>query len=102
MLASVPEFREARGRVYNLAFILAVCLVAVLGGAKNYREISTIVAEIPQWMLRLVGAEWNYFTLRYEHPRKTTMAYPVMRRRRGTGRGVGEVASCAGDDRPPG
>jgi predicted transposase YbfD/YdcC len=73
MLASVPEFREARGMVYNLAFILAACLVAVPGGAKNYREISTTVAAIPQWMLRLMGAEWNYFTLRYEHPRKTTI-----------------------------
>lgn len=73
MLASVPEFRKARGRKYNLAFILATCLVAVLGGAKNYREISTTVAAIPQWMLRLMGAEWNYFTLRYEHPRKTTI-----------------------------
>lgn len=73
MLASVPEFRGARGRVYNLAFILSACLVAVLGGAKNYREISTTVAAIPQWMLRLMGAEWNYFTLRYEHPRKTTI-----------------------------
>jgi predicted transposase YbfD/YdcC len=59
--------------VYNLAFILAACLVAVLGGAKNYREISTTVAAIPQWMLCLMGAEWNYFTLRYEHPRKTTI-----------------------------
>jgi predicted transposase YbfD/YdcC len=73
MLGSVPEFRNARGRVYNLAFILAACLVAVLGGAKNYREISTTVAAIPQWMLRLMGAEWNYFTRRYEHPRKTTI-----------------------------
>ncbi|MGH3428193.1 MAG: ISAs1 family transposase [Mycobacteriales bacterium] len=73
MLASVTEFRKARGRVYDLAFILAACLVAVLGGAKNYREISTTVAAIPQWMLRLMGAEWNYFTRRYEYPRKTAI-----------------------------
>lgn len=73
MLASVTDFRDAKGRAYSLAFILAACLVAVLGGARNYREISTTVAAIPQWMLRLMGAEWNYFTLRYEHPRKTTI-----------------------------
>ena len=73
MLGSISEFRKAKGRVYDLAFILATCLVAVLGGAKNYREISTVVAGIPQWMLRLMGAEWNYFTCRYECPRKTTI-----------------------------
>jgi predicted transposase YbfD/YdcC len=73
VLLSVPEFRQARGRAYKLAFILAACLVAVLGGAKNYREISTTVAAIPQWMLRLMGADWNYFTLRYEYPRRTTI-----------------------------
>jgi predicted transposase YbfD/YdcC len=77
MLASVPEFRDARGRIYNLSFILAACLVAVLSGAKNYREISTTVAEIPQGMLRLMGAEWNYFTSRYEYPRKTTIWYAL-------------------------
>ena len=73
MLASVLDFRRKKGREYRLSFILAVCLVAVLAGAKNYREIATVAAHIPQRMLRLMGAEWNYFTRRYEHPRKTTI-----------------------------
>jgi DDE_Tnp_1-associated/Transposase DDE domain len=73
MLASILDFRREKGREYRLSFILAVCLVAALAGAKNYREIATIAADIPQEMLRLMGAEWNYFTRRYEHPRKTTI-----------------------------
>jgi hypothetical protein len=73
MLGSAPEFRKEKGRVHGLAFILAACLVAVLGGAKNYREIATVVADIPQWMLGLMGARWNYFASRYEYPRKTTI-----------------------------
>ena len=59
--------------MHGLSFILASCLVAVLGGARNYREIATVVAAIPQWMLRLMGADWSYFTGRYEYPRKTTI-----------------------------
>lgn len=73
MLKSVPEFRKARGMEYALWFILAVCVTAVLAGAKNSREIATVAAGIPQDMLRELGAEWNYFTRRYEYPRKTTI-----------------------------
>jgi hypothetical protein len=73
MLASVTDFRKKKGREYELSFILAVCLAATLAGAKNYREIATVAAHIPQSMLRLMGAKWNYFTRRYEHPRKTTI-----------------------------
>jgi predicted transposase YbfD/YdcC len=73
MLASVPDFRKEKGKEYKLSFILAVCLVAVLAGAENFRQMATIAAHIPQGMLRLIGAEWNYFTRRYEHPRKTTI-----------------------------
>jgi hypothetical protein len=42
MLGSVPEFRSERGRQYALTFILAVCVVAALAGAENYREMATI------------------------------------------------------------
>jgi predicted transposase YbfD/YdcC len=73
MLGSISEFRKDKGKIYNLPFILATCVVAALSGAKNYREIATTVANIPQGMLRLMGAKWNYFTFRYEFPRKTTI-----------------------------
>lgn len=73
MLGAVTEFRKEKGRQYALAFILAVCVVAALAGARNYREIATIASSISQRMLRLLGAEWDYFTQRYEYPRKTTI-----------------------------
>lgn len=71
MLAGVPEFREAKGREYALVFILAVCVVAVLAGAKNYREIATVAAGISQRQFRLLGAEWDYFANCYKCPGRT-------------------------------
>ena len=44
MPAEIPEFRDARGREYALSLILAVCVAAILAGAKNYREIATVAA----------------------------------------------------------
>jgi predicted transposase YbfD/YdcC len=75
MLSLVPEFRKARGREYALPFILAVCVVAVLAGAKNYREIATVAASISPGMLRRLGAKWDYFERRYKYPGKTTVWY---------------------------
>ena len=71
MLAEVPEFRGAQGREYSLKFILAVCIVATLAGAKNYREIATVAASISQRQLRLLGAEWNRYGHFYRYPRRT-------------------------------
>ena len=73
MLAEIPEFRETRGRQYSLSFIFAVCIVATLAGAKNYREIATVTAGISQHMLRLLGAEWDYFGNRFKYPRRTVI-----------------------------
>jgi hypothetical protein len=73
MLAEIPEFRGAKGREYALSFILAVCVVAILTGAKNYREIATVAAGISQHQLHLLGAEWDYFGNCYRHPRQTVI-----------------------------
>lgn len=75
MLAQIHEFRGANGREYALGFILAVCIVATLAGAKNYREIATVAARIPQRQLRILGAEWDYFSNCYKYPRRTTIWY---------------------------
>ena len=77
MLARVPEFRGERGRQYALAFILAVCVVATLAGARNYREIATVAEGICQCQLRVLGAEWDYFGNRYRCPRRTTIWYAL-------------------------
>lgn len=73
MLAEIPEFRGAKGREYALSFILAVCVVAALAGAKNYREIATVADGISQRQLRLLGAKWNYFGNCYRSPRQTAI-----------------------------
>jgi predicted transposase YbfD/YdcC len=68
MLASVKDPRSPRGKQYALEFVLAVCVVAMLAGAKNYREISRQAADIPQPLLKKMGAKWNWFRLRYQWP----------------------------------
>jgi predicted transposase YbfD/YdcC len=75
MLARIPEFRGKKGRQYALTFILAVCVVATLAGARNYREIATVTEGICQCQLRVLGAEWDYFGKRYRCPRRTTIWY---------------------------
>lgn len=79
MLAGIPEFRGAKGREYALGFILAVCVVAALAGAKNYREIATVAAGICQRQLQILGAEWDYFRNCYKCPRRTTIWYVLTR-----------------------
>jgi hypothetical protein len=51
-----------------MVFILAVCVVAMLGGAKNYREIANCAASMPQPLLRKLGARWDWFSARWKFP----------------------------------
>ena len=71
LLGQVPEFRARRGREHDLGFILAVCVVATLAGAKNYREIATVASAICQCQLMTMGARWDSFRDRYRCPRRT-------------------------------
>jgi predicted transposase YbfD/YdcC len=73
MLRRVPEFRAERGREYDLSFILAVCVVATLAGAKNSREITTVASGICQCQLMMMGARWDYFRNCYRCPRRTVI-----------------------------
>jgi predicted transposase YbfD/YdcC len=73
MLRLVPEFRGERGREYDLGFILAVCVVATLAGAKNSREITTAASGICQCQLMVMGARWDYFRNCYRCPRRTAI-----------------------------
>ena len=52
MLASVLDPRSPRGKKHQLEFILAVCVVATLAGARNYREIAGHAADMPQPLLK--------------------------------------------------
>ena len=68
MLAAVQDPRDPRGKQYPLAFVLAVCVVANLAGSKNYAEIARRAGDIPQPLLKKLGAKWNWFKLRYQWP----------------------------------
>jgi len=72
-LASVTDPRSPQGIQHALEFVLAVCVVATLAGAKNYREIAGHTADIPQPLLRKLGAGWCWFRLRYKHPSESTI-----------------------------
>ena len=72
-LASVTDPRSPQGIQHALEFVLAVCVVATLAGAKNYREISGHAADIPQPLLKKLGAEWCWFRLRCKHPSESTI-----------------------------
>ena len=73
MLASVTDPRSPQGIQHALQFVLAVCVVAMLAGAKNYREIAGQAADMPQPLLKKLGATWNWFRLRCKHPSESTI-----------------------------
>lgn len=68
MVSCIPDPRKRRGKQYSLAFILAASVVASLAGAKNYKEISDVIADMPQSLLQKLGAKWNWFGSRCQCP----------------------------------
>lgn len=73
VLGKVTDRRGARGRMYTLVFILAASLVAVLSGASTFRQIGDHVADIPQSLLRKLGARWCYFRRLFGWPSEPTI-----------------------------
>ena len=73
MLASVTDPRSPQGIQHALEFVLAVCVVAMLAAAKNYAEIARHAADMPQPLLRKLGAEWCWFRFRCKHPSESTI-----------------------------
>jgi predicted transposase YbfD/YdcC len=73
MLASITDPRKARGRQYLIGFVLAVTVVAVLAGARNYSEIARRTRDISQGMLMRLGSEWDWHKRRYRWPSKTVI-----------------------------
>jgi DDE family transposase len=63
-----PTLAAGKGKQYPLECVLAVCVVAMLAGAKNYTEIARHAADMPQSLLKMLGAKWNWFKLRYAWP----------------------------------
>jgi predicted transposase YbfD/YdcC len=73
MLGSVGDPRRERGKQHDLAFVLAVCVVATLSGAKGYSEIARKAKDMSQCLLAKLGAEWDWFRLKYKCPSKGTI-----------------------------
>jgi hypothetical protein len=51
MLRLVKDFRKARGKIYNLDFVLAVAVVATLAGGTDYTRIGREAADLSQHLL---------------------------------------------------
>jgi predicted transposase YbfD/YdcC len=72
-LGCVTDRRSRRGRVYGFVFVLSAALVAVLGGASNFRQVADQVADFPQSLLRKLGARWCYFRGGFRRPSEKTI-----------------------------
>ena len=59
MLAGITDPRDPRGVRHPLLAVLGVAVVATLAGAVNYRELVSVAADLPQRLLRLLGARWD-------------------------------------------
>ena len=73
MLASVTDPRSPQGIQHALEFVLTICVVATLAGAKNYAEIARHAADMPQSLLKKLGAAWCWFRLRCKYPSESTI-----------------------------
>jgi predicted transposase YbfD/YdcC len=73
MLGAIDDPRKEKGKQHPLVFVLAVCVVAALAGAKGYSEISRKARDMTQPLLGKLGAEWDWFRSRYKCPSKWTI-----------------------------
>jgi predicted transposase YbfD/YdcC len=73
MLGSIRDPRQEKGKQHELEFVLAVCVVAALAGAKGYSEIARRARDMPPSLLAKLGAEWDWFESRYKCPSKGTI-----------------------------
>lgn len=73
MLRLAKDFRAARGKIYDLDFVLAVAVVATLAGAATYRQVGSQVADLSRKLLTQLGARYDYFQGRYGAPSESTI-----------------------------
>jgi hypothetical protein len=64
---------EGAGQAYLIGFVLAVTVVSVLAGARNYPEIARRSRDISQGTLMKLGSEWDWHERRYRRPGKTVI-----------------------------
>jgi hypothetical protein len=73
LLGKVADPRKRRGIRHHIATVLAVTVLAVLAGAKNYREAGDRAADLPQELLVLVGARRRVLSGRCVAPSADTI-----------------------------
>ena len=73
MLAGVTDPRDPRGIRHPLTAVLGIAVVATLAGAANFRELGSVAADLPQHLLRLLGARWDWACLRFTAPSAATL-----------------------------
>ncbi|HEY6424554.1 MAG TPA: transposase family protein [Pseudonocardiaceae bacterium] len=56
MLGRLTDPRSPQGKQHELVFVLASAVVAVLAGARNYPQLGSVVADLPQSLLAALGA----------------------------------------------
>jgi hypothetical protein len=57
VLGQVADPRRKRGRRFTLVFVLAIAVVCVLAGARNFREAGDQAADLPQELLAVLGGK---------------------------------------------
>lgn len=73
MLDGVVDPRKARGIRHRIGAVLAVMVLAVLAGARNFREIADRAADLPPELLTLAGCRVHPVTGAYVAPSAATM-----------------------------
>lgn len=73
LLAGLPDPRRRRGVRHGLVAVLMIAVIAVLAGAQNFREIGDEAADLPQDILRRVGARWCVRLWRWIAPSTATI-----------------------------
>jgi predicted transposase YbfD/YdcC len=73
MLGGVADPRHARGVRHQIGAVLAVMVLAVLAGARNFREIADQAADLPPELLALTGCRVHPVTGAYVVPSAATM-----------------------------
>ncbi|TDD60611.1 transposase family protein [Actinomadura darangshiensis] len=58
-LEGLTDPRGRRGIRHGLVAVLAVAVVATLGGARNYREMGSAAEDFSRGLLKLLGVRWH-------------------------------------------
>jgi predicted transposase YbfD/YdcC len=72
-LASIPDPRDRRGRLYQLASVLAVASAAVVAGARSFAAISEWAADAPAWARVAFGVRRDPLTGNFDVPDEATI-----------------------------